>query len=56
VVIDLPQVIDLVGNPQGTDFLMRDCANVCAWFRAKGLDPAIADEHALLGDVLASAF
>ena len=24
VIIDLPQVVDLVGNPQGMDFLMRD--------------------------------
>jgi RIO kinase 1 len=56
VVIDLPQVLDLVGNPQGMDFLLRDCANVCAWFRAKGLDPSVADEHRLFGDVLATAF
>ena len=56
VIIDLPQVLDLVGNPQGMDFLLRDCANVCAWFRAKGLDPATADEHALFSDVLSTAF
>ena len=56
VVIDLPQVLDLVGNPLGMDFLLRDCANVCAWFRGRGLDPAVADEHALFSDVLATAF
>ncbi len=56
VVIDLPQVVDLVGNPQGTDFLLRDCANVCAWFRSRGLSPDLADEHALLADLLATAF
>ena len=56
VVIDLPQVVDLVGNPRGTEFLLRDCANVCAWFRSRGLDPVVADEHALFGDVLATAF
>jgi RIO kinase 1 len=56
VIIDLPQVVDLVGNPQGMDFLLRDCANVCAWFRAKGLDPEVADEHALFSDLLATAF
>ena len=56
VIIDLPQVIDLVGNPQGMDFLLRDCANVCAWFRSKGLDPDVADEHALFSDLLATAF
>ena len=37
------------------DFLLRDCANVCAWFRAKGLDPEVADEHALFSDLLYSA-
>ena len=56
VIIDLPQVLDLVGNPQGMDFLLRDCANVCGWFRARGLDPSVADEHALFSDVLATAF
>ncbi len=56
VIIDLPQVVDLVGNPQGMDFLLRDCANVCAWFRGKGLDPEVADEHALFGDLLSTAF
>ncbi len=56
VIIDLPQVVDLVGNPQGMDFLLRDCANVCAWFRSKGLDKDVADEHALFSDVLATAF
>ena len=56
VIIDLPQVVDLVGNPQGMDFLLRDCANVCAWFRSKGLDPGVADEHALFSDLLATAF
>ena len=26
VLIDLPQAVDLVGNPQGFDYLRRDCA------------------------------
>jgi len=56
VIIDLPQVVDLVANPHGMDFLLRDCANVCAWFRSRGLDPAIADEHELFSDLLATAF
>ncbi|GAA5152784.1 RIO kinase 1 [Nocardioides marinquilinus] len=54
VIIDLPQIVDLVGNAAGMDFLMRDCANVCAWFRGKGL--ATADEHELFGDLMAHAF
>ena len=53
VVIDLPQVVDLVANAAGMDFLMRDCANVCAWFRARGLE---VDEHDLFGELLAHAF
>ncbi len=54
VVIDLPQVVDLIGNPAGMDFLMRDCTNIAAWFRAKGLETA--DEHELFGDLMAHAF
>ena len=53
VIIDLPQAVDIVGNPSGMDFLMRDCHNVCAWFAARGLE---VDEHALFGELLAAAF
>lgn len=53
VVIDLPQVVDLVGNAQGFDFLLRDCTNVCTWFRARGLD---VDAQDLFGDLVAHAF
>lgn len=38
VIIDLPQVIDLIANPNGPELLLRDCRNVCSWFRARGLD------------------
>ncbi|MEI5675791.1 MULTISPECIES: serine protein kinase RIO [unclassified Nocardioides] len=53
VVIDLPQIVDLVGNLNGMDFLMRDCTNVCTWFRARGLD---VDENDLFAELLAHAF
>jgi RIO kinase 1 len=53
VIIDLPQIVDLVGNQNGLDFLMRDCANICAWFRSKGLE---VDEHELFGELMAHAF
>ena len=53
VVIDLPQVVDLVANPAGTDFLRRDCHNMCAWFVARGLD---VDEEELFGEALAMAW
>ncbi|HCB06259.1 MAG TPA: serine/threonine protein kinase [Nocardioides bacterium] len=53
VIIDLPQIVDLVGNLNGMDYLQRDCANVCSWFRARGLE---VDEHALFGELMAHAF
>ena len=53
VIIDLPQIVDLVGNLNGLDFLQRDCANICAWFRSRGQD---ADEHALFAELMAHAF
>lgn len=37
VLIDLPQVVDVVGNPQGFEFLRRDCANIAGWFQARGV-------------------
>jgi RIO kinase 1 len=53
VIIDLPQAVDIVANPTGMDFLMRDCHNVCTWFVARGLD---VDEDALFAELLAAAF
>ncbi|MGB5935305.1 MAG: RIO1 family regulatory kinase/ATPase [Ornithinimicrobium sp.] len=49
VVIDMPQVVDLVGNPRGREFLERDCRNMCAWFTSRGLasDPQDLVDHAL---------
>ena len=37
VLIDLPQVVDLVGNPHAPDFLVRDVRRVADWFTARGL-------------------
>ena len=53
VVIDLPQVVDIVANPAGTDYLLRDCRNLCTWFQRRGLE---VDENALFGEVVAQAF
>ena len=53
VVIDLPQVVDVVANPLGTEFLMRDCHHMCTWFRRRGLD---VDEEALFAEVVAHAY
>ena len=53
VVIDLPQMVDLVANPAGADFLLRDCTNVCRWFGARGLE---VDENDLFAELMAVAF
>ena len=53
VLIDLPQVVDLAANPQGPEFLRRDCTNVCAWFARRGL--ASAEFDLLFGDLMAEA-
>ena len=53
VIIDLPQIVDIAGNTAAMDFLLRDCANVCTWFRARGL---AVDEHELFGELVAHAF
>jgi RIO kinase 1 len=52
VVIDWPQVVDIIGNPRGPEYLERDCRTVCAWFRRKGL---AVDEDELFGDLMAEA-
>ena len=40
VMIDLPQVVDVIANPRGAWFLERDAMNVARWFTAHGLDAA----------------
>ncbi|HIW61603.1 MAG TPA: RIO-like kinase [Candidatus Stackebrandtia excrementipullorum] len=39
VIIDVPQIVDVVANPRGAEFLVRDVANIGAWFTARGLSP-----------------
>ena len=53
IVIDLPQLVDVVANPGGMTFLERDCANICDWFTRRGLE-RYADE--LLADLVAELF
>jgi RIO kinase 1 len=53
VLIDLPQVIDVVANPRGPDLLSRDVRVVSEWFAARGLpDP---DPERVAADLLADA-
>lgn len=53
VIIDLPQIVDLVANPQGMDFLLRDCHNIGRWFASRGLD---VDAESLFAELVGSAF
>jgi RIO kinase 1 len=54
VMIDLPQVVDVVAHPRGAEFLVRDVANVTTWFLARGLaDQPPAALTVLPGDLLA---
>jgi RIO kinase 1 len=48
VLIDLPQVVDVVGNPQGPAFLRRDVTRIADWFAARGLPPEVGDAADLL--------
>jgi RIO kinase 1 len=55
VLIDLPQVVDVVANPQGRDFLARDVRVVCTWFAARGLSSELADPVGLTARLLGEA-
>jgi len=51
VMIDLPQVVDVIANPRGAFFLTRDAENIGRWFAHHGLAgvrPEPADLAALL--------
>lgn len=52
VVIDWPQIVDVVGNPHGFEFLERDVRVMCEWFIRRGLD---VDTNTVFGDVAATA-
>jgi RIO kinase 1 len=53
VIIDLPQVVDVVANPRGKEFLTRDANNVATWFVGHGFPQA--DGAALAADLCRSA-
>ncbi|HEX4829652.1 MAG TPA: RIO1 family regulatory kinase/ATPase [Trebonia sp.] len=48
VLIDLPQVVDVIANPGGRGFLARDARNVATWFTRAGHDGADGDALAAL--------
>ena len=51
VMIDLPQIVDVIANPRGAHFLTRDAQNVGHWFAARGL-AGVRPEPAELGALL----
>lgn len=53
VIIDLPQIVDVIANPRGVEFLDRDARNVATWFAAHGVTEA--DGDALAADLRADA-
>lgn len=52
VLIDWPQVVDVIGNPKGFEFLERDALTMTTWFRRKGLE---VDDGELVADLVAEA-
>lgn len=55
VLIDLPQVVDVVANPRGVHFLERDVRNIARWFHARGLAERVTDMEGLIGELRAAA-
>lgn len=55
VLIDLPQIVDVVANPRGPEFLRRDVRNIAAWFRQRGLPEGVVDADGLAGELVATA-
>lgn len=53
VIIDVPQLVDLVANPNAYEFLHRDCTNMAAWFTSRG---RAVDAEELFGDILGHAW
>lgn len=47
VIIDVPQIVDLVANPYAVEFLQRDCINMAQWFTKKC--PAVDADELLAG-------
>lgn len=52
VLIDLPQVVDVVINPQGERFLARDVTVMANWFTSRGLAVPLGET---IADLLADA-
>ncbi|AOS62637.1 RIO1 family regulatory kinase/ATPase domain-containing protein [Actinoalloteichus hymeniacidonis] len=55
VLIDLPQLVDVVANPEGPAYLARDVANVSTWFLTHGLPAELADADRLTEQLISAA-
>jgi RIO kinase 1 len=55
VMIDLPQVVDVIANPRGAWFLTRDAENVARWFTQHGLRGARPEPEDLPALLLSEA-
>ena len=53
--IDLPQVVDIVSNPQGREFVRRDVQNIAGWFASRGLPASVLDESEVVDQICAAA-
>ncbi|MFM9919277.1 serine protein kinase RIO [Lacisediminihabitans sp. H27-G8] len=53
IAIDLPQLVEVVSNPNGMVLLLRDCVNVCDWFARHGLD---CDAEVLYAEAVAELY
>ena len=53
VIIDVPQLVDVIGNPQGMEFLRRDVDNLADWFIARGLS---VDAEEWLAELIAELY
>jgi RIO kinase 1 len=55
LLIDLPQVVDIVSNPRGHEFLQRDVRSACTWFVSRGLPGDVADPEVVANLLLREA-
>ena len=52
MLIDWPQIVDVIGNPHGFEILERDATNMCDWFVRRGLE---VDAGELVGELVSEA-
>ncbi len=53
VVIDLPQIVDAISNPNGIRMLHRDCVNIADWFTRKRVP---CDAEAVFAELLGELY